>query len=60
MFTKAYLVKGTAQKVITADKAIDLIRDYSIVGFTYNKYGQVIYLASKKGQRVHSILLMNQ
>lgn len=55
--TNAYLIKNNMKKEINATLILDIIRRYSIAGFTYNQHGQVIYLCSKNNKRIHSILL---
>lgn len=54
--TQVFIVKGNKLKPISAQLALDLMRDYTIAGTTYNS-GQVIYLRSRNGKRIHSILI---
>lgn len=54
--TKAFIIKGSRQKEISAELAIHLMKRYSVAGVAYNK-GQIIYLLSGKGQRIHSIVI---
>ncbi len=60
MKQKFYLIKNTKEKQISADKMATLISRYSIAGTTYNQHGQVIYLSSLNGKRIHSLLISSE
>ncbi len=57
MTRKIWIIKGTKQKLISSKVLADIIVRYGIVGFTYNDFGQVLYLHNQRGTRIHSIVV---
>lgn len=53
---KIYLVKGTRLKEISASVMLELMLRYTVAGAAFNK-GQLIYLHSRRGSRIHSLIV---
>ncbi len=49
---------GLNERCIDATTATDLMVRYGVIGHTFNAHGQVIYLASRKGNRLHSLVIL--